>query len=110
MDFSSFAVTLFLVPSLSGQMMPGLLASGGLPAVEGVGSQPGFPVTPLHSGATFTGFQQSKGNKYHVEVIFQVGREGREGREEELGGVGLMPNPTTDILYLHLALLFSISL
>ncbi len=62
-------------------MMPGLLASGAL-HMEGMGSQPGFPATPLHSGSTFTGFQQSKGNKYHVEVIFQVGTCPAGGRGE----------------------------
>ncbi len=54
--------------------MPGLLASGTTASslVEGVGVQSGFPVSPLHSGSRFTGYQQSKGNKYHVEVEFKV--------------------------------------
>ena len=51
--------------------MPGLLGmSGGV--VAGAGAQPGFPRTSLHSGARFTGFQQSKGNKYQVEVDLKV--------------------------------------
>ncbi len=40
--------------------------------VVGIGRQLGYPVTSLHSGSRFKGYQQSKGNKYHVEVIFQV--------------------------------------
>ena len=52
--------------------MPGLLALGESGAEEGVGRQPGFPLTPLHSGSRFAGHQQSKGNKYQVEVIFKV--------------------------------------
>ncbi len=54
--------------------MPGLLGSSATPfsLAEGVGSQSGYPVTPLHSGCLFTGYQQSKGNKYHVEVEFKV--------------------------------------
>lgn len=56
--------------------MPGLLRSGATSMpyslAEGVGSQSGYPVTPLHSGSRFTGYQQSKGNKYHVEVEFKV--------------------------------------
>ena len=53
-------------------MMPGLLQGLGSPMEEGVGPQPGFPPTSLHSGSRFTGFQQSKGNRYQVEVIFKV--------------------------------------
>ena len=52
--------------------MPGLLALGESRVEEGVGKQSGFPVTPLHSGSRFAGHQQSKGNKYQVEVIFKV--------------------------------------
>lgn len=54
--------------------MPGLLVSGGKAGslAEGVGTQSGYPVSPLHSGSRFTGHQQSKGNKYHVEVEFKV--------------------------------------
>ena len=40
--------------------------------VTGIGRQMGYPVTPLHSGSRFKGYQQSKGNKYQVEVILQV--------------------------------------
>ena len=40
--------------------------------VAGIGRQIGYPVTPLHSGSRFKGYQQSKGNKYQVEVILQV--------------------------------------
>lgn len=56
--------------------MPGLLGSGSnsQSLAEGVGSQSGYPVTPLHSGSRFTGHQQSKGNKYDVEVEFKVCR------------------------------------
>ena len=52
-------------------MMPGLLALGDAPE-EGVGRQAGFPLVPLHSGSRFAGHQQSKGNKYQVEVVFKV--------------------------------------
>ena len=54
--------------------MPGLLVSGGKEGslAEGVGAQSGYPVSPLHSGSRFTGHQQSKGNKYRVEVEFKV--------------------------------------
>ena len=52
--------------------MPGLLVLGERGAGEGVGTQPGCPLTPLHSGSVFRGHQQSKGNKYQVEVVFQV--------------------------------------
>ena len=38
----------------------------------GIGKQLGYPFTPFHSGSKFRGYQQSKGNKYNVEVIFQV--------------------------------------
>ena len=38
----------------------------------GVGKQIGYPVNPFNSGSHFRGFQQSKGNRYHVEVIFQA--------------------------------------
>ena len=38
----------------------------------GVGRQLGFPCSPFQSGSRFKGFQQSKGNKYQVEVIIQV--------------------------------------
>lgn len=38
----------------------------------GVGKQLGFPCSPFRSGSRFKGFQQSKGNKYQVEVIIQV--------------------------------------
>ena len=38
----------------------------------GVGKQIGFPVSPFYSGCHFSGFQHSIGNRYHVEVIFQV--------------------------------------
>lgn len=57
-------------PPPTAHPMPGLLAASSR-ATEGVGSHPGFPPTPLHSGSRFTGHQQSKGNKYQVEVIFQ---------------------------------------
>lgn len=40
---------------------------------SGVGKQIGFPTSPLYSGSHFRGHQQSKGNKYNVEVILQVG-------------------------------------
>ena len=52
--------------------MPGLL--GGRSDVESRGAecQPGYPTTPLHSGSRFVGHQQSKGNKYQVEVVFKV--------------------------------------
>lgn len=52
--------------------MPGLL--GGTSDVESRGAecQPGYPTTPLHSGSRFVGHQQSKGNKYQVEVVFKV--------------------------------------
>jgi len=53
-------------------MMPGLLQGSGTQPEEGAGPQPGYPPTPLHSGSRFTGFQQSKGNRYQVEVIFKV--------------------------------------
>lgn len=53
-------------------MMPGLLAFGKTGGEEGVGKQPGCPLTPLHSGSQFKGHQQSKGNKYQVEVVFKV--------------------------------------
>ena len=54
--------------------MPGLLGSRSAPPsmAEGIGAQSGYPVSPLHSGSRFTGYQQSKGNKYHVEVEFKV--------------------------------------
>lgn len=52
--------------------MPGLLVLGERGGGEGVGKQPGCPLTPLHSGSVFRGHQQSKGNKYQVEVMFQV--------------------------------------
>ena len=56
--------------------MPGLLGGGSAERssclAEGVGVQSGYPVTPLHSGSRFTGHQQSKGSKYHVEVEFKV--------------------------------------
>lgn len=52
--------------------MPGLLGSSPDPTAAGVGTQPGYPLTPLHSGSKFTGHQQSKGNKYQVEVNFKV--------------------------------------
>ena len=52
--------------------MPGLLVLGEEGGTEGVGSQPGCPLTPLHSGSRFVGHQQSKGNRYQVEVVFQV--------------------------------------
>lgn len=52
--------------------MPGLL--GGTSEVDSRGAecQPGYPTTPLHSGSRFVGHQQSKGNKYQVEVVFKV--------------------------------------
>ena len=52
--------------------MPGLL--GGKPVIncKGTGSLPGYPTTPLHSGSRYVGHQQSKGNKYQVEVLFKV--------------------------------------
>ena len=53
-------------------MMPGLLALGKTEGEEGVGTHPGCPLTPLHSGSQFKGHQQSKGNKYQVEVVFKV--------------------------------------
>lgn len=53
-------------------MMPGLLALGKTGGEEGVGTHPGCPLTPLHSGSQFKGHQQSKGNKYQVEVVFKV--------------------------------------
>jgi hypothetical protein len=37
----------------------------------GIGTQLGFPHSPFMSGSQFKGYQQSKGNKYHVEVIVQ---------------------------------------
>lgn len=40
--------------------------------VVGIGRQLGYPTTPLHSGGKFKGYQQNKGNKYQVEVTFQV--------------------------------------
>ena len=52
--------------------MPGLLAQGETGGWEGVGTHPGCPLTPLHSGSRFKGHQQSKGNKYQVEVVFKV--------------------------------------
>lgn len=52
--------------------MPGLLVLGETGGAEGVGTHPGCPLTPLHSGSKFKGHQQSKGNKYQVEVVFQV--------------------------------------
>ena len=56
--------------------MPGLLGFGtplsASAALEGVGVQSGYPVTALHTGSRFTGHQQSKGNKYEVEVEFKV--------------------------------------
>lgn len=54
--------------------MPGLLGAGPAPSslAEGIGAQSGYPATPLHSGSRFVGYQQSKGNKYHVEVEFKV--------------------------------------
>lgn len=39
----------------------------------GVGKQLGYPSTSFQSGSCFKGYQQSKGNKYHVDVIIQVG-------------------------------------
>ena len=53
-------------------MMPGLLALEKRGVEEGVGKQPGCPLTPLHSGSRFKGHQQSKGNQYQVEVVFKV--------------------------------------
>lgn len=52
--------------------MPGLL--GGTLEVDSSGAecQRGYPTTPLHSGSRFVGHQQSKGNKYQVEVIVKV--------------------------------------
>jgi hypothetical protein len=57
---------------LKKRAMPGLL--GGRSDVESRGAecQPGYPTTPLHSGSRFVGHQQSKGNKYQVEVVFKV--------------------------------------
>ena len=56
-----------------GVRMPGLLVLGERGgAAEGVGTHPGCPLTPLHSGSRFKGHQQSKGNKYQVEVVFKV--------------------------------------
>ena len=56
--------------------MPGLLGFettlSTSAALEGVGTQSGYPVSALHSGSRFTGHQQSKGNKYAVEVEFKV--------------------------------------
>ena len=54
--------------------MPGILGGTGDPVTscDGAGPQSGFPTTALHSGSRFTGHQQSKGNKYHVEVNFKV--------------------------------------
>ncbi|XP_064406291.1 glucose-induced degradation protein 4 homolog [Halichondria panicea] len=53
--------------------MPGILGGTGDPVTscDGAGPQSGFPTTALHSGSRFTGHQQSKGNKYHVEVNFK---------------------------------------
>ena len=39
---------------------------------DGAGRQVGFPTSPFYSGSQFRGYQQSKGNKYQVEVILQV--------------------------------------
>ena len=52
--------------------MPGLLSLGETGGGEGVGTHPGCPLTALHSGSRFKGHQQSKGNKYQVEVVFKV--------------------------------------
>lgn len=52
--------------------MPGLLGGVSDVGSKGAGCQPGYPTTPLHSGSRFVGHQQSKGNKYHVEVVFKV--------------------------------------
>ncbi len=54
--------------------MPGLLNGVVDPVTscEGAEPQSGYPVSALHSGSRFTGHQQSKGNKYHVEVSFKV--------------------------------------
>ena len=66
-------------------MMPGLLVLGDAPE-EGVGKQAGFPLVPLHSGSRFAGHQQSKGNKYQVEVVFKV-RVSEGQRRRERGGM-----------------------
>ena len=52
--------------------MPGLLGGTSDKDSKGAGRQPGYPTTPLHSGSRFVGHQQSKGNKYVVEVVFKV--------------------------------------
>lgn len=39
------------------------------------GNQPGYPTALIHSESHFVGHQQSKGNKYQVEVNFKVGLE-----------------------------------
>ena len=52
--------------------MPGLVGGVSDRDYKGAGYQPGYPTTPLHSGSRFIGHQQSKGNKYQVEVVFKV--------------------------------------
>lgn len=47
---------------------------------SGVGKQLGFPTSPFYSGSHFRGHQQSKGNKYQVEVILQVRELGSSTR------------------------------
>lgn len=55
--------------------MPGLLGGISDKDSKGAGRQPGYPTTPLHSGSRFVGHQQSKGNKYVVEVVFKVSED-----------------------------------
>ena len=52
------------------------LDSSDFGAPIGLGAQPGFPMTPLHNGARFTGYQHNKGNRYQVEVSLKVGGSG----------------------------------
>lgn len=49
--------------------MPGKLL---VPFAPKTSTQIGIPETPLYSGSKFQGHQKSKGNRYDVEVVFQV--------------------------------------
>ena len=49
--------------------MPGKIL---VPFAPKASKQMGIPETPLYSGSKFQGHQKSKGNRYDVEVVFQV--------------------------------------
>ena len=50
--------------------MPGELL---VPVLPKSSKQPGIPQCLLYSGSRFQGHQKSKGNRYDVEVVLQVG-------------------------------------